>query len=584
MLKGHIQSREVMALDTETLEGYCKLLADSSGRYLFIERKTSDTLPAILDFMLAHRFRASHNVFYNLNYDINAIIKFLPVDKIREIALYNKTEYEGLDLLYIPKKVFRIQEKDQNRSISFYDIAQFYGGSLEANGKKYLGMVKNEEGLDRKQIGESSAYWQEHEPEIIRYCVQDCKITKGLGELCRDTIQRATGHYPKGFVSKASITKDILRRSLKLPDITKIPYNALRFAYDSYHGGRFEIVQKGNIGQASLFDIVSAYPYHISNLIGLDNGTWHRVTDLSERACYGFYLVKVWVKYANLSPLSYKLRNGVMVYPILEGKLAYMTKHELEAYKDSISYEVITGWEYRTDRETYPLKDYIHTLFQCKSQTPKTSFEYDLYKILMNSIYGAFLEKVYKPEEDIWLSGKLFNPVWATMITALTRIDLWRYAQQDLSNVIGFATDSILFKGRPDLPVSKTLGAWDFEDSGPAIVVKSGIYQINSKYKSRGLQKGMKVKTPGGEQYADLFDYIRQKPDRTIYPVILERPVSYREAMAHAKTMSFEDINIFTKFQYDIDINKDYKRLWQEPFGSGSELFERSGSSSPLII
>jgi hypothetical protein len=447
-----------------------------------------------------------------------------------------------------------------------------------------LGLNKNEQGLNRKQIGERFSYWLRHEEDILRYCYQDCLITKGLAELLRDTINRATGHYPKSFVSKASITKDLLRRTIRLPDITKIPYNALAFAYRSYHGGRFEIVQKGNIGKASLFDIVSAYPYHISNLVGLDNGSWHRVKDITDKAVYGFYLVRLSVKYANLSPISYKLNNGVMVYPILESKLIYMTKQELEAYDNSLQYEVITGWEYHTDNPIYPLKEYIHNLFRCKSQTSKESFEYDLYKILMNSIYGAYLEKVYDPETGLWLSGKLFNPIWASMITALTRIDLWRYAQHDLANVIGFATDSILFKGEPDLPISKELGAWSFEDSGPAIVVKSGIYQINKSYKSRGLQKGRKVKTPAGENYTDLFDYIQHKPDQTIYPVILERPVSYREALAHVKTMSFKDINIFLSFQYDIDINKDYKRIWQEPFQSGQELFDRSDSSSPLMI
>lgn len=584
MLKSILRAKRVMALDTETLDGYVKLLADDTGRYLFLEKITTDSLDYILEFMTSHRFRASHNVFYNLNYDINAIIKFMPKENILDLALYNKTELGGLDILYIPKKIFRLQERDSNHSYSFYDIAQFYGGSLEHNGKKYLGMVKNEDNLDRKLIGSSSRYWLEHEEEIIRYCIQDSKITKGLGDLLQQKIKDSTGYYAKGFISKASITKDILRRKVKLPDITKIPMEALRYAYNTYHGGRFEILQKGAIGEASLFDIVSAYPYHISHLVGLHNGYWRKVSDMTETATYGFYRVILSVKYSSISPISHKLRSGVMIYPIMERKELFITKQELEAYKDSLDYEILEGWEYFTDKPEYPLKEYIELLFDCKNNTPKTNFEYDLYKILMNSIYGAFLEKVYKPEEDYYLAGKLFNPVWATMITALTRIDLWRYAHHDLNNVIGFATDSILFKGKPELPIDNKLGAWSFEEAGETIVIKSGIYQINEKYKSRGLQKGKKVITPNGSQYSDLFDYIKREPFQTIYPVILERPVSYREALAHVKTLGLEDINIFTKFQYDIDINKDLKRLWPEPFESGIELFERASDSSPLII
>lgn len=583
-LKSIIDPKPVFGLDTETLDGYCKLLADSSGRYIFVESKESDTGLALLKFMLSHRFRGSHNLFYNMNFDINAIIKYLPGDIIKELAIMNKANYEGLDLTYIPKKLFRIQDKNVKQAQSFYDVAQFFGGSLAYNGKKYLGMVKNEDNLDRKLIGESPSYWREHEDDIIKYCIQDCRITAGLGELLQETIKEATGYYAKGYVSKASITKDLLRRTVNLADITRIPYPALKFAYDSYHGGRFEIIQKGAIGEASLFDIVSAYPYHISNLIDINQGFWRRVRDLHEDAHYGFYLANVSVKYSSISPISLKLKNGVVIYPILERQRVYITKQELEAYRDSIDYEIITGWEYYPDRLIYPVRDYIHLLFGCKAETPKDVFEYSLYKILMNSIYGAFLEKVYKPEYDSWMSGKLFNPVWATMITALTRIDLWNYAHHDLANVIGFATDSILFKGKPDLPVSDELGAWSQEDSGQTIVIKSGIYQINEKYKSRGLQKGMRIKTPGGQQYRDLFDYIKQRPFNTVYPVMLERPVSFREALAHTKTLSLDDINRFLSFQYDIDINKDYKRIWDEPFDAGIELFDRSGSSSPLII
>lgn len=597
MLKSILKAKGVMALDTETLKGYCKVLADDTGRYLFLNSSNPEGLEPILNFLTSHRFRGTHNVFYNLNYDINSFIKFLPKENIIDLALYNITQLDKLELLYIPKKIFRIQDNENKHSYSFYDIAQFFGGSLEFNGKKYLNLIKNEDNLDRRKIGTSPAYWSKHEEDIIKYCVQDCRITKGLGELLQETIKKSTGYYAKGFISKASITKDIMRRVVKLPDMTVIPNEALKFAYNSYHGGRFEIIKKGAIGKASLFDIVSAYPYHISNLIDLDTGSWHRVRDITEKAIYGFYLAKISVKYDIISPISYKFKNGIMVYPILENQLIYITKHELEAYKDSISYEIISGWEYWSNEINYPLKDYIHTLFTAKSKASKTSFEYSLYKILQNSIYGSFLEKVEqkeKPDEfinldleelkRIWLTGKCFNPVWATMITALTRIDLWEQAHKDLLNVVGFATDSIVFKDKPDFTISKELGAWDLEDYGEAIVIKSGIYQINDKYKSRGLQKGRKIKTPGGEQFKDLFHYIKSRPFNTVYPVILERPVSYKEALAHTMSLSLDDINIFTEFQYDIDINKDLKRIWEEPFSSGIELFNKATDSSPLII
>ena len=38
------------------------------------------------------------------------------------------------------------------------------------------------------------------------------------------------------------------------------------------------------------------------------------------------------------------------------------------------------------------------------------------------------------------------------------------------------------------------------------------------------------------------------------------------------------------KIQYNININRDFKRIWDSEFGNGKELFEREIDSNPLIL
>ena len=304
---------------------------------------------------------------------------------------------------------------------------------------------------------------------------------------------------------------------------------------------------------------------------------------MHESAHYGFYLVKIQTKYNKISPISFTLRNGIICYPIFESGL-YLSKHELLEYEKYIDYEIIMGWEFFPNKIIYPFRDYIDAIFKKKSETPKTDYKYNLYKILMNSLYGCFYEKIPSKINDEILAGKLFNPVYATMITAQTRIQLFNLAKQDIKNVVGFATDSILFQGKPDISISKNLGDWDFEISGETVVLRSGIYQIDEKLKSRGIKKNVRIETPHETEYGDLFEYIKNEPNKTIYPIMINRPLSFIECLQHHKVHQLSDINRFVDMQYKIDINTDYKRIWNDRFNKGNELFEKCIDSQPLIL
>ena len=568
--------KKVYGLDTETLNGYARLIADNRGNIAHIT-KAED----VLRFLTTVHFRNSHNFFYNLHFDVNAIIKYLPEENIKELNRTLKTTYLKYDLFYIPRKIFRII--CHNHVHKFYDIYQFFGKSLEYNAKTYLGLEKYIDPIDRATLGSSAEYWKENYEAIVKYCINDCVLTQKLGQLLYNTLCNTIGLKPNAFTSEAGLTKEFVRTFTEIPNLLEVPMGAIKYSFYSYAGGRFEIVRRGYMGKCSLYDINSAYPYIIRDLVDVTQGKWKWTRSLHENATYGFYLVKIVTKYNKISPINITLPNNTLCYPLINCN-TYMTKDELLAYEKYIDYEIIDGWEFFAHSEArLPFKEYIEHVYSHKQSTPKERYEYKTYKILMNGLYGCFYEK-HKNKEEIKIRvGKLFNPVYASMITARTRIQLWDYAMKDINNFIGFATDSVLFKGTPDLPVSNKLGDWSLETVGDTTVLRSGFYKIDDMIKSRGVKKGVKIKTPTGN-YKSLFDYIVKKPNWLIYPVIATRPLSFSEILHKSKTFTLEDINIFTDQEYKIDINRDFKRIWERDLTKGIELLTTEIDSEPLVL
>ena len=594
--------RKVHGLDTETLNGYCKLLADGDGNYILsksINSVSSLDFAKFLNFLTSHRFRSSHNFFFNLNYDVNAIIKYMPKKYLNE--LYNElhTNYLDTEIFYIPKKVLRLTK---NKNVyKFYDIMQFLKGSLESNAKKYFELEKYIVPIDGAQLGTSKVYWHRHLNNIIKYCINDAKLTKRLGDMVNNTIIENLHIYPCTYMSKASLCKEFVRKRVNIPDINKIPRNALKYGFYSYAGGRFEVIKKGNVGKCKLYDINSAYPFTIYNLLDVNNGKWKRVNCMHEKADYGFYIAKIFIKYNTISPIGIPIKAGVIAYPIMH-LTKFITKKELLAYEKFIDFEIIDGWEFFSNGELYPFRNFIKHVYKLKQETPKSEYEYDLYKINMNSLSGCFYEKYIRKEDYTnaieperlnqlpelppkisIITGKLFNPIYATLITADTRINLFKSSIGHFSNVVAYATDSILFDGNVEMETNNKLGGWGLQANDNTIVLKGGIYKIGKKLKSRGIKRVGNIKTPFGN-YDNIFDYIEAQPQEIEYPITMNRPLSFIEVLLHHLKHNIEDINVFTEMTYRINLNKDYKRLWNEDFINGAELFEKSIESTPLMI
>lgn len=56
----------------------------------------------------------------------------------------------------------------------------------------------------------------------------------------------------------------MINNGIDIPKFDFIPYQVNDLAYSSYFGGRFEMLKRGFIGTAYLYDVNSAYPYALT--------------------------------------------------------------------------------------------------------------------------------------------------------------------------------------------------------------------------------------------------------------------------------------------------------------------------------
>ena len=567
------KNHPVMGLDTETYKGYAWLITDSTGEWRDI-RNIDDAL----EFMHAGRFRNKHNFFYNMNFDFSSIVKYLPKEDLVTLYKTGKCVYKKYKLSYIPKKIFTIIHS--GHTCRFYDVAQFYETSLAVAAKEYLGKKKNEGGIDAMKLNLSLKYWNENKEGIIKYCIMDSMLAQELGDLLQRTYKNAFGYPPQRYLSQANVAKEYFTRNCYIPKTGGIPRTAKFLAFHAYHGGRFELIKKGWFKEVTSLDINSAYPYHIANLTQCDNGEWRSVKEVDYDALHGFYACKVNVPKDILPPFLVNAPNGVKMFP--NGSfITHLTLNEIKAYELYCDIEIILGYEFKSGDTFQPFKEAIHNLYALKRVTDKKDFKYRIYKKTANSFYGKFYEK--NKMGEVWKAGKLFNPVYASEITANTRIQVYEEALKYGDRVIGFATDAVVVEGSVEMDNHKELGTFDVDKRGEACILQSGVNLIGGELKTRGMEKGTPLMYKGVE-YDNIFDYMRKKPGQTVYESDSVKPLTLGAAIVHNKKWDIKDINVWHEFHRSTDINKDVKRMWKDRFENGGEMFTKCIDSKAIPI
>ena len=67
----------------------------------------------------------------------------------------------------------------------------------------------------------------------------------------------------------------LINGKILFPRFSDLSYDVRYIAWRSHYGGRFEILKRGFIGKAYIYDINSAYPFAPANILVISKMVWH---------------------------------------------------------------------------------------------------------------------------------------------------------------------------------------------------------------------------------------------------------------------------------------------------------------------
>lgn len=321
----------------------------------------------------------------------------------------------------------------------------------------------------------------------------------------------------------------------------------------SYHGGKNGLYCVPGWYDCTELDISSAYPYAMTLVPGLLEGSYTFTHQYEGAEVPGVYLVRCHVRDCRWP--CFLDEDGIKVKP---GPWhGWVTSWELSSAIANAEVDVdsVQGWVRRDWSRRRPLREYVQHYYGLKNRTPKADPYYSFYKVTMlNSLYGKFIQAIDEaprlrvgeadplpPRGPVvtdflstpsgWMevegrrarAGGLYHPFLATLITGHCRAYL--HDLEHLYQALHSATDSI----KTRLPVQELpgLGGLKVELSGPCLLLRNKLYlhhdaqMVLQKYALHGYQG-----TPE-ELYlswrSDRWDYDRRKILRPREAVIQSR-------------------------------------------------------------
>ena len=337
----------------------------------------------------------------------------------------------------------------------------------------------------------------------------------------------------------------------------------LDYAMQSYNGGKFEVIRKG-CDYYYEYDIVSAYPYEIANLVDISTGIVEYSHTVIESATYGFVKCVIMIPAKVYSPIALKW-GSVNIYPVGH----YMKVITLAEYRYMLSVgceiDVIDGWYITCKTVRYPYREQIRRLFEYKKQYKKSGdhLRYHTVKILLNSLYGKFVQLI--AANGKYNASTCWNPIYGAIITANTRIRVSEM-QNKYQSVVAVHTDSIISTKPLDIELGSELGDWGYETEGDGVILGSGIYQIGAVNKYRGFRSTTDLLT--------MIDH-----PRSTMRLFNKRAISWRECVFH--NWDTARINRFEEQNKKLHVQFDKKRIWINDYKTFRDVLTRRVNSVP---
>lgn len=576
-----------------------------------------DVIPpdSLIETLFTEKYRSANFVVWNLKYESGAILKLLPQEIIKHLQVHHKVKFvyksKKYSIRYIPHKCLAIRErKFAGCSVKFWDMAPFYGRcKLNTAAKAYLSEEKDD--IDPNLF--TLDYVEANFNTIAKYCVKDAVLTQKLATLWIQKFNE-TGIDVTNLFSEASISFDYVRSKTDIVshwEFWEHNKRLCQYSFESYEGGKFEITHRGSCN-AYEYDISSAYPWEIANLIDIRGAQVVYSKKYNTDAFYGFLRVRIHHKNPKWH-LPCGLYTKLRIYPIGTYYLT-ITKQEydfimMEIPRSAVTVEIIDAAWMITRRRDYPYRSIFHELYRLKTEYKKKDrLRSNNYKVVMNGFYGKCAQVLRDKEEDCFIAGKGWNPIYASVITANTRIAVTRIQNLLKDECYAVHTDSVMTsKPIPKKFIREGMGGFEFVEKGNTIIMGCGIYEINGINALKGFRERIEcphckstdvkyLKHNGDiEKFFNCNDckrdfsinswglkkLLKDHPSSKKIPIPLLHVESWIQAMA--QNHSPDNINLFDMVTKQLTLNCDTKRLWPREIDS-TELLTSFQGSHPLSV
>lgn len=371
---------------------------------------------------------------------------------------------------------------------TIYETWGFFQGSFVAALKNWrIGNAAERAAMQR--IKNQRSTFERIDKRIRAYNADECSKLAATMEKFR-TVCLDRGIRPLTWNGAGKLASVLLKgagviKRKRLLEIT--PPDMLEFAHAAYYGGRFEIGRVGFINEPVYeADINSAYPAAMLDLPCLEHGIWRKLKGSKAfRALPDDALFIAETRYDHPGPhivfcgLPLRTRKGKLVWQ-RRGIGVYWSPEIRSAQRLGAVCTFGEGFVYERRCDCPPPFAFVAERYAERLAIGKGTRGIPI-KLALNSLYGKLAQRIGNPTFQ--------NPIWAGLITAITRAKLNdAIIAAGPANVVMLATDAILTVAKPPpVPIGKGLGEWDKQDYPVLFVVRPGLYW----------SPGLKVKTRG---------------------------------------------------------------------------------------
>lgn len=490
-------------LGNKCVHHYC-LFGSSAGNSI-----RGDSLATLdcLQLMLATAYRnpTAIHIGYAFSYDVNMILKDLPVKKIQELKDTTVTNWRGYRIEHIPKKWFHVSGVYLGRKVSIriQDVFSFFGGSFVNALKAWkVGTTDEVEEISAGKDSRNSFSLSELDSIITPYWEKELRLLVRLGDALRDILYSAgikiSSWFGPGniatYLYKQHNTQDRMNQELSREIITAGQY--------AYAGGRFESFKAGyHDGPVYSADINSAYPYALASMPDLRSGEWVHY-DGKDSADYistvptrfGLYkvefvfrpeIVKLARRHGFPLPVFHRRKTGHVWYPEMSHGWYHAPEFQLlmDAYNENpghyARFEILEAWIYHDDG-SYPFA-WVGDMFAQRLEWKRAGNPAQMaLKLGLNSLYGKLAQRIGSKDGSIPQWHQL---EWAGAVTATCRAMIYRAALSNWRNVIAVETDGI-YATAPFVDLENgfgdQLGQWEAEEYSGMLFLQNGVYWARS--------------------------------------------------------------------------------------------------------